>query len=153
MRCSVPKGMACRRCGSTGSRSISTCNFTSSEMITTASASAAPDRSASRYTSHSAVLVVRAVPVGDEVEDGHDDAVGDGPPPVDREPVVRLHHPVGHVAMPDTFQRVEVDGTSDDLGHGQGSGRVGGMSDRSATTTSRTSSRRLRASMLARIET
>ena len=125
VRCPVPKGMACKRWGSTGSRSISACTFTSSEITTTASA--VRGARSERFAVQPAilpVLVVGAVPVGDQIVDRHDDTVGHGPPPVHREPLVRLHHPVGHVAMPEPFQRVEVDGTGDDLGHRQGLGRV-----------------------------
>ena len=89
-----------------------TCTFTSSEMTTTASAPAAPTRSASRYSSHFCrVLVVGAVPVCDQIEDRHDHAIGDRAPTVDGEPLVRLHHPVRDIAVIETFEGVEVDDT------------------------------------------
>ena len=63
------------------------------------------------------VLVVGAVPVCNEVQDRHDDAIGNSPPQVYREPLVGLHHPMGYVAMAQPFQRIEVDGAGNDLGH------------------------------------
>ena len=71
------------------------------------------------------VFVVRAVSVCDEVEDRHDHAVRDRPPAIHREPLVGLHHPVRHIAVIKSFEGVEVDAPSHDLGQREGSGRVG----------------------------
>ena len=65
------------------------------------------------------VLVVGAIPIGNEVEKGHDHALGDRPPEVNGEPPVRLHQTVCHVASVESLQRLEVHNSGRHFGERQ----------------------------------